>query len=149
MLLTLVYQTENDCKKLDHDVQKLAEKSPYNIYAHRAAKQQQQQQKSNPTTTTTTTTNNNENVLSNKSNNTAPTFTSSTASIKSSTSASLNHNNRINFRRGVAGYVRNDPRHSIRANRAGTRGFRAPEVLMRYTKQTCGKVNYFIVYNET
>lgn len=39
----------------------------------------------------------------------------------------------------VPGYIRNDPRMIIRANRAGTRGFRAPEVLMRVTNQTCGK----------
>ncbi|KAI8382937.1 kinase-like domain-containing protein [Blakeslea trispora] len=37
----------------------------------------------------------------------------------------------------IPGYIRNDPRQTIRANRAGTRGFRAPEVLMRVVKQTC------------
>jgi hypothetical protein len=41
--------------------------------------------------------------------------------------------------RRIPGYIRNDPRMIIRANRAGTRGFRAPEVLMRVTYQTCGK----------
>lgn len=39
-----------------------------------------------------------------------------------------------------AGYVRNDARHQVRANRAGTRGFRAPEILMRVTRQTAGKL---------
>jgi cell division control protein 7 len=34
------------------------------------------------------------------------------------------------------GYPRNDSRPSRRANRAGTRGFRAPEVLLKCTKQT-------------
>lgn len=34
------------------------------------------------------------------------------------------------------GYPRNDSRPSRRANRAGTRGFRAPEVLMKCTQQT-------------
>ena len=34
------------------------------------------------------------------------------------------------------GYLRNDPRPSIRANRAGTRGFRAPEVLLKCPDQT-------------
>ncbi|KAI8819660.1 kinase-like domain-containing protein [Fimicolochytrium jonesii] len=35
------------------------------------------------------------------------------------------------------GYIINDPRPSVRASRAGTRGFRAPEVLMKVTHQTC------------
>jgi cell division control protein 7 len=34
-------------------------------------------------------------------------------------------------------YPRNDNRQSRRANRAGTRGFRAPEVLFKCTAQTC------------
>ncbi|PKI84219.1 non-specific serine/threonine protein kinase [Malassezia vespertilionis] len=34
------------------------------------------------------------------------------------------------------GYLRNDPRPGVRANRAGTRGFRAPEVLFKCTDQT-------------
>ncbi|KAH0543292.1 hypothetical protein FGG08_002355 [Glutinoglossum americanum] len=34
------------------------------------------------------------------------------------------------------GYPKNDPRPSRRANRAGTRGFRAPEVLLKCTDQT-------------
>ncbi|KAF8424011.1 kinase-like domain-containing protein [Tirmania nivea] len=35
-----------------------------------------------------------------------------------------------------AGYIKNDNRPSRRANRAGTRGFRAPEVLFKCTSQT-------------
>jgi cell division control protein 7 len=35
-----------------------------------------------------------------------------------------------------SGYPRNDSRSSRRANRAGTRGFRAPEVLLKCTQQT-------------
>jgi cell division control protein 7 len=38
---------------------------------------------------------------------------------------------------GPALYPRNDTRPSRRANRAGTRGFRAPEVLLKCTQQTC------------
>ncbi|KAI8340202.1 kinase-like domain-containing protein [Chlamydoabsidia padenii] len=34
------------------------------------------------------------------------------------------------------GYIKHDSRKTIRANRAGTRGFRAPEVLLRVTHQT-------------
>ncbi|WFD30750.1 non-specific serine/threonine protein kinase [Malassezia sp. CBS 17886] len=34
------------------------------------------------------------------------------------------------------GYLRNDPRPGVRANRAGTRGFRAPEVLFKCADQT-------------
>lgn len=34
-------------------------------------------------------------------------------------------------------YPKEDQRHSRRANRAGTRGFRAPEVLLKCTAQTC------------
>ncbi|KAJ2956406.1 hypothetical protein NQZ79_g7719 [Umbelopsis isabellina] len=34
------------------------------------------------------------------------------------------------------GYYRNDNRNPVRANRAGTRGFRAPEVLLRVVHQT-------------
>ena len=36
-----------------------------------------------------------------------------------------------------AAYPNNDTRPSRRANRAGTRGFRAPEVLLKCTAQTC------------
>ncbi|OAD75426.1 hypothetical protein PHYBLDRAFT_123890 [Phycomyces blakesleeanus NRRL 1555(-)] len=36
----------------------------------------------------------------------------------------------------VRGYMINDQRRAIRANRAGTKGFRAPEVLMRVVNQT-------------
>ena len=36
----------------------------------------------------------------------------------------------------AVGYPKNDPRPSRRANRAGTRGFRAPEVLLKCTEQT-------------
>ncbi|KAG0233841.1 hypothetical protein BGW41_001373 [Actinomortierella wolfii] len=34
------------------------------------------------------------------------------------------------------GYLRRDPRPIIRVNRAGTRGFRSPEILFRHVKQT-------------
>jgi cell division control protein 7 len=37
----------------------------------------------------------------------------------------------------TASYPKNDNRSSRRANRAGTRGFRAPEVLLKCTQQTC------------
>ncbi|KAI9738237.1 MAG: hypothetical protein M1834_008735 [Cirrosporium novae-zelandiae] len=40
----------------------------------------------------------------------------------------------------VAGYPKNDTRPSRRANRAGTRGFRAPEVLFKCASQT-GKID--------
>lgn len=36
------------------------------------------------------------------------------------------------------GYIKNDQRPSIRVNRAGTRGFRAPEVLFKVHRQTIG-----------
>lgn len=38
----------------------------------------------------------------------------------------------------TTGYWLNDKRPSARASRAGTRGFRAPEVLFKNTHQTCG-----------
>lgn len=37
----------------------------------------------------------------------------------------------------ASSYPKNDTRNSRRANRAGTRGFRAPEVLLKCTQQTC------------
>ena len=37
----------------------------------------------------------------------------------------------------TSSYPKNDSRNSRRANRAGTRGFRAPEVLLKCTQQTC------------
>ncbi|KAI8380278.1 kinase-like domain-containing protein [Blakeslea trispora] len=37
----------------------------------------------------------------------------------------------------MPGCIVDDPRQPIRANRAGTPGFRAPEVVMRVAKQTC------------
>jgi len=36
----------------------------------------------------------------------------------------------------INGYPKVDNRHALRANRAGTRGFRAPEVLFKCTRQT-------------
>lgn len=36
------------------------------------------------------------------------------------------------------GYIEDDPRPSVRASRAGTRGFRAPEVLFKVVHQTTG-----------
>lgn len=38
-------------------------------------------------------------------------------------------------------YLKDDRRPSVRANRAGTRGFRAPEVLLKCPDQTVGKCN--------
>ena len=43
------------------------------------------------------------------------------------------HRNRVNQ---TPGYPKGDQRPSLRANRAGTRGFRAPEVLFKCTAQT-------------
>ncbi|KAI0999944.1 Cell cycle serine/threonine-protein kinase [Podosphaera aphanis] len=40
------------------------------------------------------------------------------------------------FSTPINGYLKNDQRPSRRANRAGTRGFRAPEVLLKCTAQT-------------
>ena len=40
------------------------------------------------------------------------------------------------LQQGSPGYLKNDTRNSRRANRAGTRGFRAPEVLLKCTSQT-------------
>jgi len=42
----------------------------------------------------------------------------------------------INHAKEREGFYMNDPRPSFRANRNGTRGFRAPEVLMKVTQQT-------------
>ncbi|KAI8997593.1 kinase-like domain-containing protein [Pilobolus umbonatus] len=38
--------------------------------------------------------------------------------------------------KSIKGYIKNDPRKPIVTNRAGTRGFRAPEVLLRADNQT-------------
>lgn len=56
----------------------------------------------------------------------------------SSTASTTPYASRNSYK-GVKGVYRNDPRLTIRANRAGTRGFRAPEILLRVTHQTCGK----------
>jgi serine/threonine protein kinase len=45
------------------------------------------------------------------------------------------------------GYPKNDPRPSRRANRAGTRGFRAPEVLLKCTNQTSSKLPLSLPYS--
>lgn len=42
------------------------------------------------------------------------------------------------------GYLKEDRRPSVRANRAGTRGFRAPEVLLKCPDQTVGKFSSFL-----
>lgn len=49
--------------------------------------------------------------------------------------------------RKLMGFVKNDARHQVRANRAGTRGFRAPEILMKVTRQTCGKNEIMFYYS--
>lgn len=59
-----------------------------------------------------------------------------TPSTSNSTSASKEATEGLRAERRTVGYVRNDARHQVRANRAGTRGFRAPEILMRVTRQT-------------
>ncbi|ROT37808.1 kinase-like protein [Sodiomyces alkalinus F11] len=46
------------------------------------------------------------------------------------------HNSAAALNGSQAGYPKNDTRPSRRANRAGTRGFRAPEVLFKCTEQT-------------
>ena len=38
------------------------------------------------------------------------------------------------------GYYINDIRNGMKANRAGTRGFRAPEVLFKYNEQSRGRL---------
>lgn len=45
------------------------------------------------------------------------------------------------------GYIKNDNRPSQRANRAGTRGFRAPEVLLKCTSQTTSKYPLILCSN--
>ncbi|KAK9355412.1 kinase-like domain-containing protein [Lipomyces doorenjongii] len=47
-----------------------------------------------------------------------------------------NHIRHITERQPIGGYLKNDPRPGRRANRAGTRGFRAPEVLLKCLNQT-------------
>ncbi|KAK9488251.1 kinase-like domain-containing protein [Lipomyces starkeyi] len=47
-----------------------------------------------------------------------------------------NHIRHITDRQPIGGYLKNDPRPGRRANRAGTRGFRAPEVLLKCLNQT-------------
>ncbi|KAI9103296.1 kinase-like domain-containing protein [Phlyctochytrium arcticum] len=42
----------------------------------------------------------------------------------------------LNRHHQTPGYIHNDRRPSVRANRAGTRGFRAPEVLLKVSNQT-------------
>ncbi|KAG9063681.1 hypothetical protein KI688_003792 [Linnemannia hyalina] len=41
------------------------------------------------------------------------------------------------------GFDKKDPRPVIRVNRAGTRGFRAPEILFRHVQQTVGRFPFF------
>ncbi|EPB92346.1 CDC7 protein kinase [Mucor circinelloides 1006PhL] len=44
---------------------------------------------------------------------------------------------RSRFKQSDQRVIKNDPRLTIKANRTGTRGFRAPKILMRVTHQTC------------
>ena len=46
----------------------------------------------------------------------------------------------------ATGYPKHDPRPSRRANRAGTRGFRAPEVLLKCTNQTSSKAIFIFTH---
>ncbi|KAK4509106.1 uncharacterized protein ATC70_007456 [Mucor velutinosus] len=67
----------------------------------------------------------------------APTSANATAANTNSTTPSTTTSASRNTNKGVKGFYRNDPRLTIKANRAGTRGFRAPEILLRVTHQTC------------
>jgi hypothetical protein len=86
-------------------------------------------------------------ALTNKENRAGSTSASSTSAAATTTNSitnptpttSTSSSSNRNSNRVVKGYIKNDPRLAIRANRAGTRGFRAPEILMRVTHQTCGK----------
>lgn len=87
-------------------------------------------------------------ALTNKENRAGSTSAPSTSAAATTTTnsttnptptTSTNSSSNRNSNRVVKGYIKNDPRLAIRANRAGTRGFRAPEILMRVTHQTCGK----------
>ncbi|KAI9142626.1 kinase-like domain-containing protein, partial [Paraphysoderma sedebokerense] len=61
----------------------------------------------------------------------------STSDAEISTSSDVpSKPNIIELRYGKPGYLKKDIRPSIKANRAGTRGFRAPEVLMKVKDQT-------------
>lgn len=48
----------------------------------------------------------------------------------------------------IPGYFIKDPRPSMKASRAGTRGFRAPEVLFKFKKQTTGKLSSFDIFTK-
>lgn len=86
-------------------------------------------------------------VLAALTNKALSTSTSSSSSANATAAASNSASNlsstTISAGRGsnrvIKGFIKNDPRLTIKANRAGTRGFRAPEILMRVTHQTCGK----------
>lgn len=83
---------------------------------------------------------NKENRAGSTSNSSISATSSSSAAVTTPTpTASTSTSSNRNSNRVVKGYIKNDPRLAIRANRAGTRGFRAPEILMRVTHQTCGK----------
>ncbi|CAO0799455.1 unnamed protein product [Mucor circinelloides] len=69
---------------------------------------------------------------SSSSANTTAAASNSASNSSSTTISAVRSSNRV-----IKGFIKNDPRLTIKANRAGTRGFRAPEILMRVTHQTC------------
>ncbi|KAI8087765.1 kinase-like domain-containing protein [Gilbertella persicaria] len=158
-------ESENDVKALEQYVQKQAKASQYH-YQSNSNTTTPTPITSHPTTTmpsstttgssTTTKSTNNTNMsksvlaaLSNKENRTTISATAvaqaamAAATIQTPEGATHSVSNSIKGRAikslggRIPGYIKNDPRHTIRANRAGTRGFRAPEILMRVTRQTC------------
>lgn len=136
LLICKPLQSEDDVKLLEKYVEKAAKMSKFSVYpqAHNENKSSMNSS-SNTNASKSSTTNS---VLAALSNKTMPAPTSASSSTNSNTPSTTAPASRNSYK-DTKGFWRNDPRLTIKANRAGTRGFRAPEILLRVTHQTCGK----------
>ncbi|KAL9556567.1 hypothetical protein MBANPS3_001795 [Mucor bainieri] len=133
-------ESEEDVMKLDQQVKEAVKMSKFSVYP-------QNDNNGNSSGSSSSSNNNSSSIHAGKqgpakmtssssvlaalTNKTTSAHTNSNASSATTPSASRN------TYRGFKGVYKNDPRLTIRANRAGTRGFRAPEILLRVTHQTC------------
>ncbi|CAO3607597.1 unnamed protein product [Mucor fragilis] len=132
-------ESEDDVKLLEKYVEKAAKMSKFSVYpqAHNDNKSNSNSSNNaNASKSGTTKMANTNSVLAALSNKTISAPTSASSSTSSNTPSTTAPASR-NSNKETKGFWRNDPRLTIKANRAGTRGFRAPEILLRVTHQTC------------
>ncbi|GAN03730.1 Ser/Thr protein kinase [Mucor ambiguus] len=135
-------ESEDDVMKLERQVKEAAKMSKFSVYPQAHNDNNNSNSSSNSANaskqgaTKMASSNSVLAALTNKAISASTSANATSTNISSNTPSTTPFASR-NSNKGVKGVYRNDPRLTIRANRAGTRGFRAPEILMRVTHQTC------------